>query len=74
MRKKIVYIFTETVRKKIVSFYGKSKLSRQNETALQALKRTKAMKEIKETKIHKFDIDNLFVLLTFCLCYFQISR
>ena len=51
-----------------MSFYGKSKVSRQNETALQALKRTKAMKEIQETKIGKFDIDNLFVLLIFCVC------
>ena len=53
-----------------MSFYGKSKVSRQNETALQALKRTKAMKEIQETKIGKFDIDidNLFVLLIFCFC------
>ena len=51
-----------------MSFYGKSKVSRQNETALQALKRTKALKEIQETKIGNLIICLLFVLLIFCFC------
>ena len=33
-----------------MSFYGKSKVSKENETALQAVKRTKAVDSVKATK------------------------
>ena len=65
-----VCIFTETVMKKPKTFYGKSKVSKTNETALQAVKRAKAMDTIKQTKIGRYYYYYLFVsFLTFCYCY-----
>ena len=63
--------------KKPKIFYGAQKLAQTNETALQAVKRVKALQSVKETqkKIGKvmlcsyFDV-NIFVLLLF---YFQIE-
>ena len=67
-----VCIFTETVMKKPKTFYGKNKVSKTNEIALQAVKRAKAMDTIKQTKIGRYYYYYyyLFVsLLTFCYCY-----
>ena len=49
-------------------FYGSQKLSKKNETALQALKRTKALQSIKETekKIGKVMLCSYFDLY---LCF-----
>ena len=62
-----VFLFTEPVTKKPRTFYGKDKVSLTNETAVQALKRTKAMDAVKETKIGNFvvDIVDNFVIVIF---------
>ena len=42
------------------SFYGKAKISKENETAMQVVKRAKALKAVKDTKIGgKFDVNIL---------------
>ena len=52
-----VSIFTEIAGKKPRKFYGKSKISTENETAMEALKRTKALETVKKFKIGKCDVD-----------------
>ena len=57
INKVTVSIFTEIAGKKPRTFYGKSKISRENKTAMEALKRTKALETLKKLKIGKCVVD-----------------
>ena len=75
LNKVTVYNFTEIAGKKPRTFYGKSKISRENKTAMEALKRTKALETVNKLKIGKYvvDISILLVCSNFVSVTFRLT-